>query len=85
MSSNLPEPSREAFRKASSVTMELDFKGGRAKATQISRVMTEAMVLTDGRTSDQIVGDDRFADIAAAFRPFGVKAEVLKRFKPWAI
>ncbi len=82
---NLPEPIRAVFRRASSVTMELNFKGGRAKEQQLARTMSEALLLTDGRTLDQIVGEDRFADIAAAFRPFGVPAESLKRLKPWAI
>lgn len=82
---DLPEPIWLAFRNSRAVALELDFSGGRERALRITRAYFEAMMLGDGRTLDQIVGPDLFADTLAALRPYGVSAEVLKRLRPWAV
>jgi uncharacterized protein YbaP (TraB family) len=82
---DLPGPIWQAFRNARTVALEIDFSGGREQALEIARAFFEAMVLTDGRTLDQIVGPDLFADTQAALRPYGVSAELLKRMRPWAV
>lgn len=82
---DLPAPIRMAFRNSRAVALELDFGGGRERALEMTRAMFEAMVLTDGRTLDQIVGPDLFADTLAALRPYGLTAEVLRRLRPWAV
>jgi uncharacterized protein YbaP (TraB family) len=47
--------------------------------------MGQAMILTDGRTLGDIAGPERMARIAAAGARYGMPAEALQQFQPWAV
>jgi uncharacterized protein len=44
-----------------------------------------AMLLTDGRTLSEIVGEEQFARLAVVAETFGMPAESLQQFAPWAV
>lgn len=75
----LPQPVRDAFDRAQSATFEI-ILDERARM-----VMTQASILTDGRTVDQIIGAELFRKAALAAADYGMPGEALKVFKPWAL
>ncbi len=81
----LPPPVWQAFTRAGALALEIDMSGGPERAQQILGGYFQAMLLSDGRTLEQIIGPDVFADALAALRPYGVSAQVLRRLKPWAV
>jgi len=82
---DLPAPIWRAFREADSLYLELDLSGRSLDPQAIQRQMVQAMLLTDGRTLDSIIGAELFADTLTALRPYGVTEEVLRFLKPWAV
>lgn len=47
--------------------------------------MGQAMILTDGRTLVDIAGPERMARIQAVGARYGMPAEALQQFQPWAV
>ena len=47
--------------------------------------LSYAMMLTDGRTLDQVVGPELYQRVVAAGRPYGFGQDHMRLFKPWAI
>lgn len=82
---DLPAPIWQAFRESDSLYLELDLSGRTLDPQAVMRQMVQAMLLTDGRTLDQIIGAELFDDTLTALRPFGVSAEALRFLKPWAV
>ncbi len=76
---NLPQPVRKAFEGATSAPFEVVIDD-RARM-----IMAQAMVLTDGRTVDQIIGPDLFRKAAQTAADYGLPGEALKAFKAWAL
>lgn len=76
---NLPAPVREAFEKSRSATFEV------IMTDEVQTKMARAMVLSDGRSLDAIVGPDLFARAATAGRRYGITDQQLRFFKPWAL
>ena len=75
----LPEPVRAAFDSAQSATFEV------VMDNQVRAKMGQAMVLSDGRTLDKILGPESFAQVVEAGRRYGLGPEQLRFFKPWAL
>lgn len=82
---DLPAPVWRAFRDADSLYLELDLSGRSLDPQAVLRQMVQAMLLTDGRTLDAIVGAELFVDTLTALRPYGVTKETLRWLKPWAV
>ena len=75
----LPDPVQEAFDASDKVALEVaGFEGLEAD-------VAKAMVLNDGRTLDQIVGEALFADVSGALARHGFGREELRAIKPWAV
>ncbi|MCG8696404.1 MAG: TraB/GumN family protein [Minwuiales bacterium] len=75
----LPDAVREAFDAADTVALEVaGFEGLEADVAQ-------SMVLNDGRTLDQIVGEALFADVSGALARHGFGTEELRAIRPWAV
>ena len=75
----LPEPVREAFDSARSATFEI------IMTPQVQVKMGQAMVLTDGRSLDAILGPETFAKVVEAGRRYGFEPAQLRALKPWAL
>ena len=76
---NLPEPVAEAFRSAKHLAVEL-------KTTpQVRLQLSAAMLLTDSRSLDQILGPELFARVVTAAQAYGLHPVQLKLFKPWGL
>jgi uncharacterized protein len=63
--------------------------GGLVVETDMSEMsmaeMGAAMVLTDGRMLADVIGEDQFARLAVVAEAYGLPAEVLQQFAPWAV
>ncbi len=75
----LPAPVREAFDSARSATFEIIL------TPQVRARIGQAMILTDGRTLDAILGPETFATVAEAGRRYGFQPAQLRLLKPWAL
>ena len=75
----LARPVQEAFAASRSVILEmlLDLDAMMYSST--------AMLMTDGRTLSDLVGDALFRQAALAIRSRGIPEVVLERMKPWAV
>lgn len=82
---DVPTPVWQAFRESDALYLELDLSGRSLDSRAALREMVQAMLLTDGRTLDAIIGPELFADTLAALRPYGVTEEALRFLKPWAV
>lgn len=76
---DLPAPVAGAFASARSLTVELMID--EAVRADIGR----AMLLADGRRLDQIVGAERFGQVARIGQLYGWPAAVVQLMKPWAL
>ena len=76
---NLPPQVKAAFDGARSATFEVIMND------EVRLKMATAMVLSDGRTLDAILGPDLFRQTAAAGAKDGFQPQLLKAFKPWAL
>lgn len=74
----LPGPVAQALAAARSVTLE-----SRLDSSLAAR-MTEAMLFRDGRTLPQVAGRDLFQRAVEAFQRYGLGAQQLALFRPWA-
>ncbi|NIA71531.1 TraB/GumN family protein [Pelagibius litoralis] len=75
----LPEQIRQPFIAAHDVVFELpDDPEGPA-------LMTQAMILSDGRRLDDILGPDLFAQVVGAAARYGLAPQALRPLKPWAL
>ncbi len=75
----LPAPVREAFDSARSATFEI------IMTPQVRAQIGQAMVLSDGRTLDAILGPEGFAKVTEAGRRYGLGPAQLRLLKPWAL
>jgi uncharacterized protein YbaP (TraB family) len=75
----LAPPVLDAFARAQSLSLEVIM----TPEAQMSLAM--AMMLSDGRTLDEVLGPDLFQRAVAAGRPYGFGQTQLRLFKPWAI
>ncbi len=75
----LPEQVREPFIAARQVIFELpDVPQGQAR-------MAQAMVLSDGRRLDDILGPELFAQVVQSAARYGLAPQALRPLKPWAL
>lgn len=75
----LPPPVAEAFAGAQSLSLEV------IMTPEAQMQLSLAMMLTDGRTLDQVVGPEIFARAAEAGQAYGFGGQQIRMFKPWAI
>lgn len=75
---DLPGPVKQAFAETRSMTTEMVIDA------VVQQRMAAAMVLTNGRTLDQILGPERFAALARVAATYGFQPAQLQRLKPWA-
>ena len=75
----LPPPVRQTFEAAATFTMELKFEPGNALQ------LANRMLYLDGRELPAVIGAALYEKVAAVAPTIGVPAEVLRRFKPWAV
>ena len=76
---DLPEPVAEAFQGAKHLAVELE------TTPQVRLQLSAAMLLTDSRSLDQILGPELFARVANAAQAYGLQPVQLKLFKPWGL
>jgi uncharacterized protein YbaP (TraB family) len=80
-SEKLPAVVDEAYADAEALIMEIDMDDlDQAQAQQIT---LELGVLPPGRSLEQEVGAQTYAQIAAKAREIGVEPQLLNRFRPW--
>ena len=74
-----PAPVAERLHQARSLTVEV--------VMNMETVMSvaRAMVFTDGRTLDGVVGPELFAQVTEVGAGYGLQPQQLKLFKPWAL
>lgn len=75
----LPGPVQRVFDQASRVTLEISMD----PAALIS--LSVAMMLTDGRDLQGILGDDLYRRALAAMEEYGMPELVVRQMKPWAV
>jgi uncharacterized protein YbaP (TraB family) len=75
----LPTPVSDAFRGASSLSVETVLDG------EAIKTLGMAMALPPGRNLQDMVSPDVFQRAVAAATPYGLQAEQLNRLKPWAV
>ena len=74
----LPEPVQQAFDRASSVTLEIELD------PQALTNLTIALLLTDGRKLESLIGRDLYKRTVQALNGLGVPDAVVAKMKPWA-
>lgn len=75
---DLPDPVRQAFAQADSLALEL------VMDEAVHAQLGAAMLLSDGRSLDAILGAERFAAVTAAGALYGLPPQALRLFEPWA-
>lgn len=75
----LAQPVQAAFDESRQVVLELVLDGETLVAASV------AMLLTDGRTLKDIVGQDLYAKTLVALEAYAVPEPVAARLKPWAV
>lgn len=75
----LAPPVLDAFNRAQSLSLEV------IMTPQAQMSLALAMMLSDGRTLDQVVGPDLFQRALTAGQPYGFSQAQLRLLKPWAI
>ncbi len=76
---NLAPPVVEAFDKASSLSIEV------IMTPEAQMSLSFAMMLTDGRSLEQVVGPELFERTVEAGQRYGFGQDHLRLFKPWAV
>ena len=76
---DLADPIEDAFTGADTFVMELE-----PDVASIAQLST-AMVYTDGRTLEQVIGEELFARAAEALAERGIPEPVARHLKPWAV
>ncbi len=74
----LPQPVLAAFQNSRSLTLEV------IRTPEVQRAAASMMILSDGRTLDQVIGGELFAKLANRAKAIGIPEHALRRFKPWA-
>ena len=75
----LAEPVREAMGRTRRLVLEMDLNPGVALASMA------AMILSDGRDLQQILGERLYSKTQIAAEGIGIPEIALRKFKPWAI
>ncbi len=81
---DLPPGVAQVLAEADSVTIEMRLAEGDTVEDH-ARKLFRSMLLSDGRTLEQVAGRRLFAKVMATLAPYGVKAAALQRFKPWVV
>ncbi len=68
-----------AFENAAVLVMEMDLKADSFLS------LGAAMMFTDGRDLERLLGPDDFRRVAAAVAQHGLPEQILRRMKPWAV
>jgi uncharacterized protein YbaP (TraB family) len=74
-----PAPVAERLHQANSLTVEIVMN------PEVVMQLAMAMVLTDGRTLDGIVGPELFEQVTEVGAGYGLQRQQLKLFKPWVL
>ena len=74
----LPPPIARAFGSSARLVLEMVF------TPEIESSMGETMLLRDGRTLDGIVGPKIYGELLKRAASYGLPAQQLNRFQPWA-
>ena len=76
---DLPSEVMAALGESRQAVFEIVFDGS------VNMKMAQAMVLTDGRTLEGIVGSELFQRSAEAAAQYGLPAPAIQQMKPWAL
>ena len=76
---DLAPPVVDAFAQARSLSLEV------IMTPEAQMSLGFAMMLSDGRTLEQVVGPDLFQRAVTAGRPYGFGQDQFRLFKPWAV
>ena len=76
---DLPPEVRQPFDRAGSATFEV------LMTDDVQGSMAQAMIFTDGRTLDGVLGPELFARAAEAAAAYGMAPKDLRYFRPWAL
>ena len=76
---DLPAEVSQAFGSSDRLVLEL------VLSSDTGMELAQAMVLTDGRTLPDLIGDERFAKVLEGARRYGLPAAQMQFFKPWAV
>ena len=74
----LPRPVARAFDACTRLLLEL------AATPEIEARLAEAMLLSDGRTLSEIVGPEVYGKLLQRAAAYGLPAQQVNRFRPWA-
>ena len=74
----IPTPVLEAFRQSQSLTLEM------VMTDAVQQKLGAAMVLSDGRRLDGIIGAQRFGALAQIGQLYGFQPAVMAHLAPWA-
>ena len=75
----LPTPVARAFDDCTRLLLEL------AATPEIQARLAEAMLLSDGRTLSEIVGPEVYGKLLRRAAAYGLPAQQVNRFRPWAV
>lgn len=75
----LPDPVAEAFGTANSLVLEI------VMSAEVQLVLSQSMILFDGRTLSEIAGPGLAQRIVATGARYGMAAEQLQLLRPWAV
>ena len=81
---DIAAPVKRAFYGADSVTLEIAPPEGES-AKAFARRIARGMRLAPGRSLDDILGPELFAETVRALRPYGFTVGQLRRLKPWVV
>jgi len=76
---DLAAPVLDALERAQSLSLEV------IMTPEARMSLAFAMMLSDGRTLEQVVGPDLFQRAVTAGRPYGFGQDQFRLFKPWAV
>ncbi|MEM7225176.1 MAG: TraB/GumN family protein [Pseudomonadota bacterium] len=76
---DLPTEVRQAFEGSERLVLEL------VLTSEAGMELAQAMVMTDGRTLPDVIGDERFAKVLEGARRYGLPATQMQIFRPWAV
>ncbi len=79
---DLPDAADEAFAAADTVALEVLIAEPQA-ATELGLKLAPELIMTDGRTLDQLIGADRLETVAEALARTGMPAVAARLLKPW--
>jgi len=79
--STLPPPIMQAYRRSSTLVMELNLND--AGVDSLLGAGTEAALLPEGETLSEVLGPDLNARLLAHAQRLGLPSESLARFQPW--